>query len=558
MLHKKILLVDDQPINRVILKKMLSGNDYRFLEAGNGQEALEILHREKGQVSGILLDLVMPVMNGQEFLKAKGKDPLLSNIPVIVTTQSEKEEIELEVLSQGANDFLHKPYNRYIVSQRLANLIKLHETVDFVNAIERDGMTGVYTKEVFYRLATDILAAAPDKQYDILVTDVERFKLVNEMFSMSEGNRLLRYMGQNLENLVRSGRILLCGRSSGDIFLILAEHREDNNEDLVPKLQQDLDDYEIKLKLEMKIGCYRSESGMAVEVMCDRASMAASSIKGKYGCGFRVYEDSLRQSLLKEQDILGNMQAALTQGEFLVYYQPKFSIAGGQTCGAEALVRWQRPGEGLVGPDAFVPLFERNGFITAVDRYVWETVCRELAGWYQQYGEKMVPISVNVSRVDIYHPHLCRLLQELVAKYRFPIGLLHLEITESAFVANDEQLFQTILKLHEAGFVLELDDFGQGYSSLNMLSQMPIDIIKLDQNFLRRADKDQRQGQVIRSIIDLARKLGSKVVAEGVETEAQLEFLRQSCCDMGQGYLYARPLPKDQFAELLASKPLGN
>ena len=554
MLQRKILLVDDQPINRAILRKMLSNGEYQFLEAADGREAIEILHQQHGNVSGILLDLLMPGMNGQEFLDVKAKDPVLANIPVIVTTQLEDSSTEVEVLAKGANDFLHKPYNALITQQRLANLIKLHETVDFVNAIERDGMTGVYTKEAFYRLAAGIIATNPGHKYDILVTDFERFKLVNELFSMAEGNKLLRYWGQSLDKATRDGKIQLAGRSGGDVFMLLVDKQQGSLYDLLADLEKTLQAYPLKLTIELKAGCYHVDNETSLDTMCDRASMAAGSIKGKYGKHLCVYEDSLRQHLLQEQNILNNMQEALANHEFVVYYQPKFSMATRTTVGAEALVRWERPGQGLVPPDAFIPLFERNGFITDMDMYVWDRVCADIAVWYQKYGKAMVPISTNVSRVDIYNPHLDQILLDLVHKHQIPIELLHLEITESASMTGDNQLIQAIRTLDKAGFTIEMDDFGKGYSSLNMLSELPIDIIKIDRDFLRSSNDDVRQRDVIHFVIGLAKKMGVGTIAEGVETEEQLEFLHSAQCDMGQGYFYAKPMPHEQFARMLAQK----
>ena len=346
----------------------------------------------------------------------------------------------------------------------------------------------------------------------------------------------------------------MAGRSGGDVFMMLLESDTVAIEALLAELERTLREYPLKLSLELKAGCYHVDKETPIDTMCDRASMAAGNIKGKYGKHLCVYEDSLRQKLLQEQSILNNMQTALANHEFVVYYQPKFSLATRTTVGAEALVRWERPGQGLVSPDAFIPLFERNGFITDMDVYVWDKVCADIAIWHKEYGERMVPISTNVSRVDIYNPHLDQILLDLVHKHNIPIGLLHLEITESASISSDNQLIQAVRTLAKAGFTIEMDDFGKGYSSLNMLSELPIDIIKIDRDFLRSSDADERQRNVIHFVIGLAKKMGVRTIAEGVETEEQLEFLHEAQCDMGQGYFYAKPMPKEKFGEMLAAK----
>jgi diguanylate cyclase (GGDEF)-like protein len=365
-----------------------------------------------------------------------------------VTTQLEDSSTEVEVLAKGANDFLHKPYNALITQQRLANLIKLHETVDFVNAIERDGMTGVYTKEAFYRLAAGIIAANPGHKYDILVTDFERFKLVNELFSMAEGNKLLRYWGQSLDKATRDGKIQLAGRSGGDVFMLLVDKQQGSLYDLLADLEKTLQAYPLKLTIELKAGCYHVDNETSLDTMCDRASMAAGSIKGKYGKHLCVYEDSLRQHLLQEQNILNNMQEALANHEFVVYYQPKFSMATRTTVGAEALVRWESPGQGLVPPDAFIPLFERNGFITDMDMYVWDRVCADIAAWYKSMARHGAYFH-ECPRVDIYNPQLDEILLNMVQKHHIPIELLHLEITESASIISDNHLIKTIKTFHK-------------------------------------------------------------------------------------------------------------
>ena len=284
--------------------------------------------------------------------------------------------------------------------------------------------------------------------------------------------------------------------------------------------------------------------------MCDRALLAAHSIKGKYGKHFALYDDKLRGTLLRRQAITDGMETALAKGQFEVYLQPKYQIRDGRLAGAEALVRWNHPEWGLQPPGEFIPLFERNGFITKLDQYVWERVCALLQEWDRK-GYPSINISVNVSRLDIYNTDLADVLTSLVRRYGLSPDRLHLEITESAYTDTSRQLIETLGTLRRLGFVIEMDDFGSGYSSLNMLAEMPIDVLKLDMKFIQTEITRPTGQGILRFIVDLARWMKLRVVAEGVETREQLERLQNDGCDYAQGYYFAKPMPVESFVSVL-------
>ena len=560
MAMRTILVVDDQKINRIVLRKMLSA-EYKVVEAGDGQEAITMLHAPGTNVSLILLDLVMPVMDGDEFLQLKQRDPVLSNIPVIVTTAEYGTEKEALALEYGANNFVTKPYrDTRVIMQRVRNTIKLRETSEMANAMETDRLTKGFNKVGFVQRATDIIVQNPDEAFDLVSTDIESFKLVNELHGMEVGDQLLRDIAHWLSEAAEHDEIYLFGRSSADVFLILLRHDIEHTKKIVLALSAYLKTYSLDISLELKAGCYTTGSekpDKSVDLMCDRADMTTKSIKGHYGEHFAAYDDSLRISLLKEQDITSNMQQALNNQEFVVYYQPKFNLNNLSIVGAEALVRWRKPDGTLVSPGDFIPLFERNGFITQVDIYVWEKVCINIKKWLAQLGDKMIPISVNVSRVDIYRPHLVETLVGLVEKYGIPIELLHLEITESAYTENATKLVGVVKQLHDTGFIIEMDDFGKGYSSLNMLSELPIDILKLDMNFMQNSSTG-RQHNVLNFVVGLSKWLGLKLIAEGVETGEQVNSLRSMSCEIGQGYYYSKPIEEAKFTDKLFKDVRGN
>ena len=307
----------------------------------------------------------------------------------------------------------------------------------------------------------------------------------------------------------------------------------------------------------MKWGIYSIEDRtISVEQMCDRALLAARSIKGQYGKYFAAYDDQLRNQLLREQAITDGMETALAKRQFVIYLQPKYRIADNRLAGAEALVRWNHPEWGLQPPSEFIPLFEKNGFITRLDQYIWDGVCSILREWDDK-GYPPISISVNVSRADIYNADLVDILIHTLKKYNVSPERLHLEITESAYTENPKQIIDTVSRLRKVGFIVEMDDFGSGYSSLNMLNEMPIDILKLDMKFMQsETAKPVNQG-VLRFIMDLARWMKLSVVAEGVETKEQLERLREIGCDYVQGYFFARPMPSLDFEKLMNEQRLS-
>lgn len=541
---KKLLIVDDNKANRQILCKILS-DTYEVLEAENGREAMTILHHSYESISAVLLDIIMPVMNGYEVLEEIRGDVFLSKIPIIVTTGSDDYGAEVKALSLGAHDFLLKPYKPAIILHRLANTIKLRETAALVNAIEKDELTGVYSKEFFYKKAEKMLLENESLQYDIVCMDIERFKLVNDLFGMQEGDELLRHIANVMKHYVDDHDI--CGRVGADKFACLLPHREHYDYNFFKDAIETINEFPISIGINVCYGIYCIDDvTVPISVMCDRALIACSSIKGKYDVHHAYYSDKLRQSLLSEQVILDSMKTALLEKQFEIYYQPKYDLSNETIAGAEALVRWNHPDKGFISPADFIPLLERNGFITDLDIYVWESVCCQLRHWLNN-GQPIIPISVNVSRADIYNQELTQILTGLIEKYNLKEEYLHIEITETAYTENPDQIISTVLELRKRGFIIEMDDFGTGYSSLNMLSELPIHVLKLDMKFIQSENAKRNRKNILSFIISLAKWLELQVVAEGVETEKQAQMLKSMDCNYAQGYYYAKPMPLEDF-----------
>ncbi|MEG0035805.1 MAG: response regulator, partial [Oscillospiraceae bacterium] len=360
---RKILIVDDSAVNRQILCKILD-NDYETTQAENGKQALEILNKNPESFSLVLLDIVMPIMDGYEFLKQRKKSVALSDIPVIVATKMEGEEGEVEALAGGASDYILKPYKPEIIKHRIANIIELRETSVFANTIERDMLTGLYTKEAFYARAAELIFRNPTSNYDIISLDVENFKLVNDTYGEAEGDKLLCFIADLLKHIIRSTSGC-SGRLSGDVFAAIIPRNVLNYEkDLVEYFANILNKYPLNLRISIKLGIYQpADTNLSVRALCDRAKMATESIKGKYGIYHAYYDEGFGGKIQAELEMASQMKSALLNGDFKVYCQPKFDLLTEELVGAEALVRWQHPERGIIPPDEFIPFFERNGFI---------------------------------------------------------------------------------------------------------------------------------------------------------------------------------------------------
>lgn len=547
---RTILIVEDQEIDRTILIEFLH-NDYELLIACNGREALNVLEEQGTVISAVLLDIVMPVMDGYEVLRVMHDNEQLARVPVLVTSQMEDNESELKALRLGASDFISKPYHEKILKHRLSNVIEMNEAIKKIDTLQRDEITGLYTKVAFAEHAASILHEQTDVEWNMIALDIDRFKLVNESYGQETGDELLAYLAKALL-YYEDTKNCICARSYADHFFLLMERSDycyikNCHTELVRYLER----FPLDMKIALKFGIYEiHDRKMEINSMCDRAQIAVNQIKGQYVTDLYFYDDSLRKQLLKEQHITDDMEQALRENQFQVYFQPKYDIFSETLSGAEALVRWVHPQNGFLSPAEFIPVFESNGFITEVDMFVWDKTCEKIREWLDKY-DCFVPISVNVSRKDMYKPNLPQILLDIVHKHGLEPKHLHLEITESAYVENPEQLLDVVEQLKDAGFMIEMDDFGSGYSSLNMLAAMPIDILKLDMKFVQNYSKENNSRSIMSFVIGLAKWMNLFVIAEGVETRDQLDLLRGMDCNLAQGYYFSKPLQDKDFEEVL-------
>ncbi len=548
---RKVLIVEDNAISIAIADKIIS-EKYNTLLASNGEEALHVLESNE-DVSLILIDLHMPVMDGFTFLREKKQNPSIASIPVIVTTSDAGAEEEIRCLSLGATDVILKPYNRDIMLSRVESVIRLHESSVALSAVERDDITGLYTRSAFFHYAEKMLSQNKDISYDITITDIAKFRHINQLYGTETGDTVLKIVADVLQKFLKNDKILI-GRYGADQFAILgptellAEYAKRDN--FFAEVDRKLKKSEVDkvVNIVFKRGIYSCvDKSIPVSEICDRAILALRTVEPEYGNSTAVFSESMNDELNHIRMIERSMQTALTKGQFKVYFQPKHNAQTGKLVGAEALIRWIHPEKGLMTPGMFIPIFEKNGFISKLDQFVIRSVCKNIKEW-EQNGIKPVPVSINISRRDLLVKEDEGLLSEIIDEVGVEKKLINLEITESVYGAGEDWLIARIGRLRDQGFQIEMDDFGSGYSALNMIKAMPLDTIKLDMGFIKHLDEHV---EVVKAMISLAHVLGKKVTAEGVETEEQLTTLRTLGCDTVQGYYYSKPLPLEEFTEYL-------
>ena len=541
---QKVLIVDDQEINRDALEVIME-NDYDIIFAENGAQALALMCRHKNELSVVMLDLIMPVMDGYEVLVTIQDDEELRGIPVIVMTSYE--EAELEALRLGAADFITKPFDVHeVILARVARIIELFEGRRLISSAEKDGLTGLYSRNFFYEYAERLYRYHPELKMEAIVLNIDRFHTLNALHGREFGDRALMTLGEIIRDFLRE-KEGIASRFDADRFAIYCIHCDDHRA-LLDSFQAKMDEFSPKVRIHLRMGVDERTEDAEPVILFDRARTACIMARSDFHNPLRLYNEDILKKELFDQRLLGDLRHALAEGQFRVYYQPKYDIRcePPRLRSAEALVRWEHPDLGMISPGTFIPLFEGNGLITLVDNYVWEETAKQVAKWRKKFSVTL-PVSVNISRADIFDPdlteRLCRLITENGLEYRD----IKLEVTESAYSQDADRLLDLIHSLRHIGFEIEMDDFGAGYSSLNMLSSMPIDVLKMDMSFVRNIEKSETDLRLMKLILDIAGNLKLSVVAEGVETEGQLKLLRDADCDLVQGYYFSRPVPANEF-----------
>ncbi len=552
-----MLIVDDEQVNRSILRNIFE-KEYHILEAKDGVEALEVLERNH-TIDVILLDLFMPRMNGFDLLKIIKEKIEYKHIAVIVNTQYGELDNELKALEYGADDFICKPYDSRVVKQRVTNIVKRsiyyrREVEDTVRLLKddtyKDSLTGLLNRGEFYKQAQRFIQFE-EEECVIAIWNIDRFKIVNELYGSTNGDAVLIALAKELFSVV--GRLGIACRMEADKFLFCTTKRffEEN----LPKMEEILagkgDWNPLDYVVQLHMGVYLVEdTNMPVGSMCDRADMALQMIKQSYITRYNFYSEDLKLAILGEQELVSDMEIALKEKQFLVLLQPIVDTFSARTISAEALIRWKHPVKGMISPGFFIPLFEKNGFISKLDLFVCEEVCRFQKHRIEE-GKDTVPISVNISRVNFYKPEFFKEILKITGKYGIDNSLIKIEITEGAYEEKPKEMIEAIKEFKKNSFKVLMDDFGSGYSSLNTLKDFNVDILKIDMKFVNDIETSERASNILFSIFQMAQALNMGTIAEGVETQAQFELLAGMGCDSIQGYLFSKPITQQEFEERL-------
>lgn len=422
-----------------------------------------------------------------------------------------------------------------------------------------DSLTGGRSKKKFFEDSKKLLKRVNPENWAVALFDIDKFKYVNDRLGYDEGNRMLERLYKTISDHLDREEVF--ARISDDNFVMVIKNANDN--ELTTRISDIFTEFDrrnslfVKYPVVFSAGICRLNQCMHenrhnevdINAAIDRCKIAKSTLKGTHFSSIAFYDGSIRDRALREKDYESIMPAALKRREFQCYLQPKYGLRSRNIEGAEALIRWNSPDFGFISPGDFIPIAEKNGFVVELDFFILEEVCRTMRHWIVD-GKKPVVISVNQSRLHLNYDDYIWRLREIVDKYDIPYEYIELELTESVFTDNSEKLLKIMHKLHEIGFKLSLDDFGSGYSSLNMLKDIPVDVVKIDKEFFNDTMNTQKGRAVISTVVDLAKNLDMDVISEGVETREQVEFLTEIHCAMVQGYYFAKPMPIADFEKL--------
>ena len=435
-------------------------------------------------------------------------------------------------------------------NRRLKQVLdEVRKANNMIALLEQDELTELYCASAFYRKARERICENAETDYDIIVLDIRNFKMINEIFGRKTADYLLQSLALFLYGLDEEEESVMA-RVPADIFYILIPEDVHFYEVIEREVSEFFSSYPLPFHLQAQVSVYPvKDRKVPIEQMCDRAKMALNSDNLQNEIEVVFYNESLHEKLISQNRLLDSVQDAIKNREFRLYLQSKVSMVTGEVIGAEALIRWIHPKIGFISPGEFIPLLEKEGHIYEVDKFIWEEACKVLKE-RKDKGLKELPISVNVARGDFYEKDLCEFLKYLIDKYELKPEQLHLEIIERAYVTDSDNIFRVLTELREEGFCIEMDDFGIGESSLSMLAEMPVNVLKLDRKFLVAGLDDKRHIEVIRCIINLAKVLDINIIAEGVETQEQVDLLLSMGCTCAQGFFYAKPEPGGYFADL--------
>jgi len=550
--YSNILVVDDDRTVRMALVDAFTRENYQVEEASNGMQALNICKRHMPDL--VLMDAVMPELDGFDACQMIRELPHGGDIPVLMITALDDEQSIVRAFSSGATDYVSKPINFSVIKQRVARLIKASKAEQDVKKLAyHDPLTSLpnrtYLKQ---QLAVTVNRAATEKQrFAILFLDLDRFKMINDTMGHDAGDLLLKAVAERIRHCVRENDFV--ARLGGDEFTVVLENianlegASNVAEKICRSVARPFVFMQQKMFVTTSIGIsIFPDDGEDVSALIKHADSAMFRAKEKRN-DFCFYERGMEAEIAKRLKLEQELRKAIDSDQLVLHYQPKVDFKTGELVGAEALVRWEHPLKGLVPPDVFIPLAEESGLINQLTDWVLENVAMQSKHWLDQ-GHSLV-LAVNLSVKDLVQEDMHTKLESLIKRNELPMNVLELEITESTLMDHPELMIQELNKIKKMGITVAVDDFGSGYSSLNYLKKLPVDVLKIDRSFISDIESDPNDSAIVAGIIALAKNLGMSTVAEGVETEAQRYILQNLGCDSFQGYLVSKPVPPELFAE---------
>lgn len=567
-----IMLIDDEPLTLEVVQTFLEEAGYtRFVTTDQPKQAIELLVSRRPDV--VLLDLMMPEVSGFDILSRMRADTEMKYTPVIVLTSANDAATKLKALELGATDFLSKPVDPSELRLRVRNALAFKAYQD--RLANYDDLTGLPNRRTFLARLDWAIRRAKRQQSvcALLHIDLDRFRQINDSLGPRVGNSLLRDVAQRLEDAVRDSDVVArfadeASRSSlsrigGDEFTVLVSgiHRAENASRLARRISLALakpflaEERDLFLTASIGIAVY-PDDGIEPDSLLKHAEVAMHYSKRHGGNSYEFYSKDINARASERLTLENQLRRALEREELLLHYQPKVDVAAGHIVGAEALLRWQHPELGMVSPAEFIPLAEESGLIVPLGEWVLRQACKECKAW-QHSGLRPLGIAVNVSSVQFKKGGLLQALRSALETSGLEAPHLVIELTESVLMERAEANIQMLHELKAMGVRLAIDDFGTGYSSLSYLKRFSLDELKIDRSFMSGVPSDRDNAAIASAIIALAHNLGLKVVAEGIESRDQLKFLKAKLCDEFQGYLFSRPLPKEEFKRLLQRSTAG-
>lgn len=582
---KKILVIEDEKFVRENILDLLDVEGFEVISAENGKIGIDLA---KAMIPDLILcDVMMPGLDGYGVLTALRQNSLMASIPFIFLTAKAAKTDFRQGMELGADDYITKPFTRAELLGAIASRLKkqaalekryhaeLQETKDQLNyLIHYDSLTNLPNRlslrEQFKQVQpTD---SSTEKFISVLSLGLDRFNQINDNLGHAVGDLLIKAVAERITACVGSQNIVARLTTAQFTIILSSKDRQDAYpttdacpitqykkevgnvaESLLKSLSQtfNLGARELFITASIGIALYPRD-GTEIEQLLERANTALTQAKQQGGDQYQFYSAAFNIGSSERLALQSSLRHALERQELIVYYQPQVNLKTGQIIGAEALLRWQHPERGLVSPDKFIPIAEETGLIVPIGEWVLKTACKQIKIW-QDAGFSDLRIAVNLSsrqfnQIDLRHQLVSILMETgLDPKY------IELELTESMLVQNTDVAIRRLNALKSLGVTIAIDDFGTGYSSLSYLQQFPFDILKIDRCFIRNITENQNNAAITKAIIEMAKSLNLKLIAEGVETESELSFTCQHQCDGMQGYLFSRPLPAHEFEQLLKS-----